>query len=203
MAEQEPPSGPTSGSDYAERLVNLQNAWWKRFLNVQAPYRWNVRRQHLGRVLDIGCGIGRNMQHLDDVVGVDHNATSIEVARSLGFTAYTVEGFHASDDARPHSFDSLLVAHVLEHMSKEDDIGLLEAYLPYLKPQGRLFVITPQEAGFRSDATHVQFVDFDVQRSIVEAAGFDVMRQYSFPLPRLVGRVFTYNEFCGVARARA
>jgi hypothetical protein len=49
----------TSGEDSARRLQAKQQVWWKKALNVQAPYQWNLRRQHLGRTHDVGCGIGR------------------------------------------------------------------------------------------------------------------------------------------------
>jgi SAM-dependent methyltransferase len=92
----------TAGRDYADRLVRLRSAWWKHVIDVQAPYRWNIRRLRLGRTLDVGCGIGRNLHHLGpDAVGVDHNADSVAVARSLGLTAYTGEEFRNSADAAP------------------------------------------------------------------------------------------------------
>ncbi len=69
-----------------------------------------------------------------------------------------------------------------------------------MKDGGRLVLITPQEAGFRSDATHVRFVDFDGLIDIVATTGSEVERAYSFPFPRVAGRVFTYNEFVMVAR---
>src|SRR3989337_1898945 len=79
----------TSSDEYAERLVERQRVWWKRALNVQAPYRWNLRRLGLGRVLDVGCGIGRNLAALDgNGVGVDHNKSCVPVVRSLGLVAY-------------------------------------------------------------------------------------------------------------------
>src|SRR5690349_17057220 len=58
------PMQDTSGADYAARLHALQGKRWKRLLNVQAPYQWNLRRRHLGRTLEIGCGIGRNLASL-------------------------------------------------------------------------------------------------------------------------------------------
>src|SRR4051794_16936807 len=54
-----PPS--TAGHEYADRLNALQGKKWKKWLNVQAPYRANLRRYKLGRTLDIGCGNGRNL----------------------------------------------------------------------------------------------------------------------------------------------
>jgi 2-polyprenyl-3-methyl-5-hydroxy-6-metoxy-1,4-benzoquinol methylase len=192
----------TAGSDYAERLERLSGQRWKQVLNVQAPYRWNVRRLNLGRTLDIGCGIGRNLEHLGgNGVGVDHNADSIAVARTHGFEAYPVDEFLQTDHARPGAFDSLLVAHVVEHMSESEAVAMLKSYLPYLKPRGRVCFITPQEAGYRTDATHVRFVDFTGLAELGRALGLNPTRHYSFPFPRAVGKVFPYNEFVALAVA--
>ena len=53
-------------ASYADRLRRKEDARWKQVLDVQAPYRWNLRRQELGRTLDVGCGIGRNLVSLSD-----------------------------------------------------------------------------------------------------------------------------------------
>jgi 2-polyprenyl-3-methyl-5-hydroxy-6-metoxy-1,4-benzoquinol methylase len=185
---------------YAARLQRLAQPAWKRVLNVQAPYRWNLRRLKPGRILDIGCGLGRNLGHVDGHgVGVDANPACVEAARAAGFAAYTPEGFAASADAQA-AYDTLLMAHVVEHMGFDQAAGLLRAYLPYLKPDGRVVLITPQELGYRTDATHVEFFDFAKLRRLAEAAGLRVERDYSFPFPRLAGRLFPYNEFVLVAR---
>jgi hypothetical protein len=49
---------------YAQRLVRLQTAPWKRWLGLQAPFGWNLRRLDPGFTLDLGCGIGRMLLHL-------------------------------------------------------------------------------------------------------------------------------------------
>lgn len=199
----DPEHGPaTAGADYAHRLRALQGAWWKRLIPVQAPYRWNIRRLRLGRTLDVGCGIGRNLAYLDDGVGVDHNETSVGIARSRGLRAYTSTEFPSSPDASASGFDSLLFAHVLEHMPSAEASALVESYLPYLRPAGRVCFITPQERGYASDATHVEFVDLHALRALAHRLGFEVERAYSFPLPRPAGRWFTYNEFVLVAVRR-
>jgi SAM-dependent methyltransferase len=192
----------TNGPEYAERLARLQTTWWKRVLAVQAPYRWNVRRLHLGFTLDIGCGIGRNLVNLDGyAVGVDHNAEAVAIAVNRGFTAFTPDEFNRSQFASPGTFDSLLAAHVIEHLSRADALKLLRTYLPYVRDGGRVVLITPQERGFRSDPSHVEFVDFDTLEAISEELGLAVQRTYSFPFPRAFGKLFTYNEFVLVAQA--
>jgi 2-polyprenyl-3-methyl-5-hydroxy-6-metoxy-1,4-benzoquinol methylase len=198
----EPEGRPrTDAPDYAERLKTLEQARWKRWLDVQAPYRWNVRRLDLGRTLDVGCGLGRNLAHLGGSgVGVDHNAASVAVARERGLEAYTSEEFLAGPHARADAFDSMLAAHVVEHMSEEDAVGLLRTYLPLVRKGGKVVLITPQEKGYTTDATHVRFCGFAEVAALCETLGLTVARQYSFPFPRPAGRVFPYNEFVTLAR---
>ena len=191
----------TEGSAYTERLVDKETAWWKRVLDVQRPYRWNLQRLRPGFALDVGCGLGRNLKNLGgNGIGVDHNPTSVATARSRGLRAFTVDDFRASEFARPATFDSLLVAHVLEHLSEELGLGLLRDYLPFVKPGGKIILITPQEVGFRSDPTHVRFVELADLQALAAQAGVVPERAFSFPFPRVFGRAFVYNENVWVGR---
>jgi SAM-dependent methyltransferase len=194
------PIRDTESADYAQRLQTLEQARWKRLLNVQAPYQWNLRRQHLGRTLDIGCGIGRNLHTLSgDSVGVDHNEASVAVARERGVTALTVAEWESSELRRPESFDSILLAHVIEHLDEGDAVSLLTSYLPYLKPGGKVMFICPQERGYASDASHVRFTDGDALVALATSVGLTPQPWFSFPFPRWAGKAFIYNEFCLVA----
>ena len=191
----------TSGAEYTERLRRLTGARWKRLLDTQAPYRWNVRRLKLGRTLDVGCGLGRNLAHLGgNGVGVDHNPSSIAEARRRGLTAFTSEEFPTSGYATPGTFDSMLAAHLVEHLTEAQAKQVIGDYLAYVRQGGRVVFITPQERGYASDRTHVRFMGFAEVRALAEDLGLTVVRQYSFPFPRMFGRLFTYNEFVTVAR---
>ena len=186
----------TSGDEYAARLESLSGARWKRILNVQLPYQGNLRRHRLGRTLDIGCGIGRNLQTLDaGSVGVDHNATAVASAQARGLTALTVADWESSDLNQPEAFDSLLLAHVVEHMDEPSARRLLLTYLPHLRPGGTVFLICPQERGYATDETHVRFTTGDDLLRLTRSVGLVPDRWHSFPFPRRAGRLFTYNEF--------
>lgn len=193
--------GPnTEGPEYTARLARLEQARWKRLINAQAPYRWNIRRQDPGFTLDVGCGLGRNLAHLDGHgVGVDHNPDSIATVRAKGFVGFTVGEFFDSDYAKPGTFDTMLLAHVAEHMPESDALSVVNSYLPFIKPGGKVIFITPQERGYATDATHVRFVGFSEQSDLARELNLTVQRQFSFPFPRVAGKYFPYNEFVCVS----
>jgi len=191
----------TRDEAYTRRLQTLQAVWWKRLLDVQAPYRWNLRRLHPGATLEVGCGLGRNLRALGPgSVGIDHNETSVAFARDLGFEAFTPEEFRATAYNEPGRFDSLLVAHVLEHMTLEEGRSLVGDYVDLVRSGGLLILITPQEAGYRRDPSHRTFVASEDLRELCSSLGAAVARSYSFPLPRTAGKIFFYNEFVVVGR---
>jgi 2-polyprenyl-3-methyl-5-hydroxy-6-metoxy-1,4-benzoquinol methylase len=190
----------SSTSDAYVGHLKGQQAWWKRLLDVQAPYRWNLRRLEPGYMLDVGCGLGRNLAHVNGRgVGVDPNRACLAEARKAGFTVYAPEDFAAAPEAAGR-FDSPLVAHVLEHLETGEAEALVAGYLGYLKPGGKVILITPQERGYASDDTHVRFLDLGALARLAEGLGLTPTRAYSFPFPRWMGPVFKYNEFVLVAR---
>lgn len=190
----------TSAEAYARRLQARQTVWWKKALDVQAPYRRNLQRQQLGRTLDVGCGIGRNLEALaPGSLGVDHNAAAVRIARERGLIALTVEEWERSDLRKPESFDGLLVSHVLEHMDAEAGVGLMRDYLPFLRAGGKVFFICPQERGYDSDPTHARFTTGEDLVDLSREVGLQPGDWFSFPFPRRAGKAFVYNEFCLLA----
>ena len=189
---------------YAYRLQALERRWLTRVFDVQRPYRRNIRRFDLGFVLDVGCGLGRNLGHLDGHgVGVDPDAVAVATARERGLTVFTPGDFAASEYAQWGRFDSLLVAHVLEHMPLSEAEALLREYLPHVRAGGRVVMICPQEAGFRSDPTHVEFLDARALAELAACCQIVEVCVRSFPFPRRAGRFFRYNETLLVGRVPA
>jgi 2-polyprenyl-3-methyl-5-hydroxy-6-metoxy-1,4-benzoquinol methylase len=191
----------TTGKTYAKRLAGSEETGWKNKLNVQQPYYWNILRLQPGKTLDIGCGVGRILKKLPaGSVGVDHNKYSIDYAKARGLQAFVPSEFLDSKKYKRQKFDSILLSHVLEHMTVADAVALLKTYLPYLTKNGQVIVICPQERGYASDSTHVTFMDQAKIDSVFKQIGLEPRRSYSFPLPRLFGKAFTYNEFVSVGK---
>jgi predicted SAM-dependent methyltransferase len=131
---------------------------------------------------------------------LDHNPFSVEAARNRGLRAFLPDDFRNSAFAKPGAFDSLLLSHVLEHMTANQALALLGDYLPFVKRGGQVILITPQERGFRSDPTHVQFFDFEGLKGLQSHGGLKEEKAFSFPFPRCCGKVFKYNEFVVTGR---
>lgn len=190
----------STDADYTRRLQRLSGRRWKRF--VPNPYRWNVRRLATGRVLDVGCGIGRCLDFIRPRgVGVDPNETAIAACRGNGLQAYRPEEFARVYGAgvADRRFDTLLCSHVLEHLDEAAGVELLATYLPYLAAHGRVVLINPQERGQRSDPTHVRMMDAAAITRLAQQCGLVIERISSFPLPRYFGRWFIYNETVTIA----
>jgi SAM-dependent methyltransferase len=190
----------TNSDAYFEELNSNSTKYWKKFLPLQLPYKHNLRRQSLGKVLEIGAGLGRNQAFLDDSVGVEHNPKSAQLCQSMGYRVLVPESFHHEFKAftGPEAiFDSILMSHVLEHIEYENQVKVLNEYVPYLKPNGKIFLITPQEVGYKSTNSHITWTDFDRLEMILNLIDgeFKVTKSFSFPLPRRFGKVFKYNEF--------
>ncbi len=95
------------------------------------------------RILDAGCGSGRNMVDLaryGEVTGVEISATSAEVARGR-HVGEVVEGSVMEMPFPSDSFDFALCLDVIEHL--EDDCGGLRELRRVLAPGGALLVTVP------------------------------------------------------------
>jgi 2-polyprenyl-3-methyl-5-hydroxy-6-metoxy-1,4-benzoquinol methylase len=185
----------TKTADYTLYLEQSRAIRWKKFFDVQKPYRNKLLSLELGRTPEVGCGIGRILKTLNDSVGVDHNRASIDIAKKQGLDCYVNNDFHKSRHAKVGHFDSLIFVHVLEHLVETEADLLLSEFRKYLKPRGKLLIICPQESGFRSDDTHRTFLDFYLVKEFGAKHQFNLVRQESFPFPRFAGKFFRGNEF--------
>lgn len=181
---------------YTERLISMQMSRVKNLFKFINPYRLNIRKRCSGRVLDIGCGIGRNLFYLENKnnVGVDHNESAVKYLMAKGFSGYQPIEFEKVFSDSKNSFDTLLVSHVVEHLTFVDASELVRFYSKWLKELGQIVLICPQIKGFRSDETHVTYFDRDLMLKLLNENGFTKTRYRSFPFHSYFGKYWIYNE---------
>ena len=187
----------TDTESYAAYLIAHQESWLNRLLSL--PYACHISSLRLGKTLDVGCGAGRNLKHLgNNSIGIDHNSSVVKYCRSQKLKAFTTEEWATEKNAHLGQFDSVLFSHVAEHMPLSEFERLVESMLPLLKKEGVVVVICPQESGYSSDATHVEFVGFEKVGFVFNNLKIRSKKHYSFPFIRSTGKIFRHNEFVSI-----
>jgi SAM-dependent methyltransferase len=132
-------------SDYELQTHRVEDRhWWYR--GRRRVLERTISRLQLpspARILDAGCGSGRNMVELarhGEVSGIELSATSVEAARRRG-AGEVVEGSVLAMPFADDSFDLAVCLDVIEHM--EDDRGALRELRRVLAPGGALLVTVP------------------------------------------------------------
>jgi 2-polyprenyl-3-methyl-5-hydroxy-6-metoxy-1,4-benzoquinol methylase len=96
-----------------------------------------------GRLLEVGCGNGRQLERLAQagwqVEGIDFDEHAASAARRLGIPVRV--GELSSADYADDQFDAIILSHVIEHV--EDPVRLLAECRRILKPGGQLILATP------------------------------------------------------------
>jgi SAM-dependent methyltransferase len=95
------------------------------------------------RILDAGCGSGRNMVELarhGTVTGVELSQTSVELARARS-SGEVIAGSVLEMPLAEDSFDLAASLDVIEHL--EDDLGALRELRRVVAPGGSLLVTVP------------------------------------------------------------
>jgi SAM-dependent methyltransferase len=95
------------------------------------------------RILDAGCGSGRNMvdlRHYGAVTGIELSPPSVQAARARG-VGEVVEGSVLEMPFADGSFELAVSLDVIEHL--EDDVGALRELRRVVAPGGRLLVTVP------------------------------------------------------------
>jgi SAM-dependent methyltransferase len=118
--------------------------WWYRgrrrvLERVLAQLRLPAR----ARILDAGCGSGRNMielAHHGTVTGVELSATSVALARERD-AGEVIEGSVLEMGFAADSFELAVSLDVIEHL--QDDLGALRELRRVVAPGGALLVTVP------------------------------------------------------------
>jgi len=136
------------------------------------------------RVLDAGCGSGRNMielARLGSVTGIELSETSVELARKRN-AGEVISGSVLEMPFPDDSFDLAVSLDVIEHL--EDDLGALRELRRAVAPGGALLVTVPAYQWLWSghdeiNHHHRRYTRRSLQR-VAEQAGWRQLRTTYF-----------------------
>jgi SAM-dependent methyltransferase len=161
-------TGGTSGAAYEERFRRLADSG----ADVHGEASFVARLVPGGRVLDAGCGTGRVARELarrgHDVVGVDSDASMLEVARAEAPDLRWVEADLSALDLG-ESFDVVVMAgNVVVFVAPGTEQAVLQRCAQHLVPGGLLV------CGWRTD--RLARADYD---GLAAAAGLEQVARWS------------------------
>lgn len=127
-------------------LLQQQTAFFSANEAYFARYKVDIVRRKVAvpvsRVLEFGCGIGRNVTFLQkafpeaEVSGYDISEASLAIAREEN---PGIE-FTANVDALAGPYDLIFIAGVFHHVAVPERAGLAQKVLTLLAPMGNMFV---------------------------------------------------------------
>lgn len=127
-----------------EDLYQLEDKHWWHIAKRRAVYKLikknNTKKNP--KILDIGCGTGKNMeelQKLGTVYGLDHSSEALKFCRKRGLKLLT-KGTAEKTNLEPNSFDIITILDVLEHT---DDKKTLIEMGRILKKDGIIILTVP------------------------------------------------------------
>lgn len=131
-----------------DALAVEEHHWWYRGRRrIVADMVRSLPLPNSPRILDAGCGSGRNLVELarfGHVVGLEPSSHAAELARGRGL-GDVVEGGIGEMPFPPGSFDLVTCLDVLEHV--EDDSGALRELRRVTAPEGLLILTVPAYPG--------------------------------------------------------
>lgn len=144
-------------------------------------------------ILDIGCGMGFFLWFLQNngfinTTGIDLSPEQVRVAESFG-----VKGVHLCHwkeylAEHPSKYSFIMLDNVIEHLTKDEIVELLQAIFSSLKPGGQLYISTPNSGSLFGlplafiDFTHEVFFTAASLDQVLSACGFKPVQVFGEPI---------------------
>jgi SAM-dependent methyltransferase len=136
------------------------------------------------RVIDIGCGSGRWARVISElgceVVGVDHSASNLELARSKGGNIKYIQFDATQEFGKLGIFDFGVLIHVLEHIENPTDLmrslrnscKKLVIEVPDFESDSLNWLRIKANRPYYSDADHVREYSSESIKKLVNETGW-------------------------------
>ena len=178
---------------YKENYIRRGNNHFRSYSEIKTFHldrlpRWIDRIDKTARILDAGCATGYQLNLLrqagyHNLTGVDISTELLEAAKATLPSEIALHQAEVSDflaKTPDKSYDVILFHHVIEHIPRDQIIGLLREFRRCLDDNGYLSIKTPNAAclmggcyGF-GDITHlVHFNELSLLQ-VLELAGFAI-----------------------------
>lgn len=135
-------------------------------VNLKHKYKLATQGKQVGKMLDIGCGVGDFLHTTESYgwqcIGVEPSEDAKAIARQR--TTANILSSEELENLPDASFDVITMWHVLEHV---DDLKWQVAQLQRLiKPEGRIVIALPNYKSYDGQYYKEQWAAYDVPRHL-------------------------------------
>ncbi len=141
------------------------------------------------RIVDLGCGNGCHLHFLKqwgytNLTGIDTSAEQVAMAHRLGIPEVVQDTIDAFLSRPQPPADVVMLMDVVEHLTLDETMTLMDRVLALLTPGGRLILHVPNAEGLfgmrirYGDLTHEQSFTRSSTRQLLMAIGFDTLCCY-------------------------
>jgi 2-polyprenyl-3-methyl-5-hydroxy-6-metoxy-1,4-benzoquinol methylase len=169
-----------------EEYLLRERAFLKKYVNILPDSKTTS-------ILDIGCGMGFFLRFLQrngftNTVGVDISPEQVTVAEEFGVTGIQLCDWKEYLAKNKSEFGFIMLDNVIEHLTKDEIVELLQAILLSLAPGGKVYISTPNSGSIFGlplafiDFTHEVFFTAASLTQVLSACGFAHINVFGEPL---------------------
>jgi trans-aconitate methyltransferase len=133
-------------------------------------------------VADLGCGLGSFLRFCQKrniaAKGYDNNQNMVELCKQQGLNVEFASVLEIPDT----TLNACFCDNVLEHLTQEE----IEQFFAHIKLKmavgGRLVVVVPGKAGYKTDPTHKTFVTYALMDEVCRRHGLKLAKTFYTPL---------------------
>jgi len=154
------------------------------------------------RILDVGCGWGRELSRLKNAIGIDFSLPFLKTAKNYVKNDIVLADAHCLPFTN-NAFDFVIASEVIEHLI--DAVKFLTEVKRVLKPKGRLLIQTPNKTltlgKFISPEKcgHIREFTFSELKFLLEKLGFKILKRTGSTIPYIPSNskfeILNYNKF--------
>ena len=166
--------------DY-DNYFSCRNLSKDKYLGFNLPrYIENyLPKNKMAKIIDIGCGFGQTLNCLkkrgyDNIIGIDVSKEAIKKCKEDGLV---VEEKNLMD--LEGNYDFIFFNHVLEHVDKNQVMGVLKKIYSSLENEGKLYITVPNAQSNTGcywayeDFTHCTLYTAGSLEFVLKSAGFE------------------------------
>lgn len=141
-------------------------------------------------ILDAGCGLGHFLHYAKEagyknVIGIDVSKQLAEFCKTNGLNAFATDLFSFLEDKK-NSYDVIIFNDVIEHLTKDEIVNLLDLMNAALKDGGCLLVKTPNMTN-PFTAAGGRYIDFTHEIGFTEGSMLEILKVTRFENIKIIG----------------